>query len=617
MTWEGWVTIGTIVLMVFALLRNLAGPDTVLLAGLTLLMTLGLFSNDPITGLSKLPTAADSVAGFGNSGLITIGVLFVIAAGLSRTGAMDLLAQPLLGQPKTVLGAQARMMPPIAALSAFINNTPVVAMFMPIVNDWCKKTGLAPSKLFMPLSYAAILGGACTLIGTSTNVVVYNLILDGHASGDPTLEGVKLNMFTISKVAVPAAIVGMIYIFVASRKLLPDRSDRTASMIDEDPREYTVEMLVQPGTAIDGQTIEQAGLRQLPGTYLAEIEREGDLLVAVAPERVLRGGDRLIFFGLVKSVVDLQKIRGLVPATNQVFKLSDPRPNRHLVEAVVSDNCPLVGMSIRDGEFRTVYDAVVIAVHRGDQRLKQKIGDIVLKAGDTLLIDTHPRFLERHRNRSDFYLVSAVADSRPKRHDKAWIALAILVVMVTLVTAIESLTLLNAALIAGGLMVLTRCLTPHEARQSPDWRALLAIGSAIGIGRALGKSGAADTLADMLITTAEPFGPYGMLTGIYLATMLFNMAIGSVGSAVLIFPIALQAVAKTDNLSFMPFAISIMMASSCSYATPISYPTNLMVYGPGGYRFSDYIRFGLPLNLIIMAVTIILAPAIWDFSVIR
>jgi len=188
---------------------------------------------------------------------------------------------------------------------------------------------------------------------------------------------------------------------------------------------------------------------------------------------------------------------------------------------------------------------------------------------------------------------------------------------VTLVTAIESLTLLNAALIAGGLMVLTRCLTPHEARQSPDWRALLAIGSAIGIGRALGKSGAADTLADMLITTAEPFGPYGMLTGIYLATMLFNMAIGSVGSAVLIFPIALQAVAKTDNLSFMPFAISIMMASSCSYATPISYPTNLMVYGPGGYRFSDYIRFGLPLNLIIMAVTIILAPAIWDFSVIR
>ncbi len=509
------------------------------------------------------------------------------------------------------------MMPPIAALSAFINNTPVVAMFMPIVNDWCKKTGLAPSKLFMPLSYAAILGGACTLIGTSTNVVVYNLILDGHASGDPTLEGVKLNMFTISKVAVPAAIVGMIYIFVASRKLLPDRSDRTASMIDEDPREYTVEMLVQPGTAIDGQTIEQAGLRQLPGTYLAEIEREGDLLVAVAPERVLRGGDRLIFFGLVKSVVDLQKIRGLVPATDQVFKLSDPRPNRHLVEAVVSDNCPLVGMSIRDGEFRTVYDAVVIAVHRGDQRLKQKIGDIVLKAGDTLLIDTHPRFLERHRNRSDFYLVSAVADSRPKRHDKAWIALAILVVMVTLVTAIESLTLLNAALIAGGLMVLTRCLTPHEARQSPDWRALLAIGSAIGIGRALGKSGAADTLADMLITTAEPFGPYGMLTGIYLATMLFNMAIGSVGSAVLIFPIALQAVAKTDNLSFMPFAISIMMASSCSYATPISYPTNLMVYGPGGYRFSDYIRFGLPLNLIIMAVTIILAPAIWDFSVIR
>ena len=602
MAWEAWVTLATIGLMVLALLRNWAKPDTVLLGGLALVMTAGVFSDDLL-----LPTPQQAVAGFGNQGLITIAVLFVVAAGLAKTGALDLLARPLLRRPRTVLGAQLRLMFPVAGLSAFMNNTPIVAMFVPVVSDWCRKTCLSPSKLMIPLSYAAILGGTCTQIGTSTNLVVSGLIDAAHDAGQ--LAEVKLEMFTIAAVGLPASLLGIVYVLLASRKLLPDRLRRQPDL--GDARRYTVEMLVTPGSGIEGKSIEQAGLRHLPGVFLAEIERHGERLVAVGGEQILHGNDRLIFVGVVESVVDLQKIRGLVLASEQVFKLSDPRPNRRLVEAVVSSTCPLVGQSIRAGRFRTVYDAVVIAVDRGGEHLYQKVGDVVLRPGDTLLMETHPRFVHRQRNHRDFFLVSTVAGSEPIRHDRAYLALAILVGMVAVVT-LTPLTLLNAALLAAGLMVVTRCISMEEARGSIDWRVLLAIGAALGIGKALDHSGAAQGLADLLLNLAAPLGPHGVLAGIYLLAMIINMMIGNIASAVLAFPIAQVAVAE-QGLSFMPFAIAIMMAASASYATPISYPTNLMVYSAGGYRFSDYVRFGLPLNLLIMTLVVILTPVIWPF----
>ncbi len=595
MPWEVYFTLAVVLFAIAALARNWAGPDTVLLGALAALMTGGLFSPD------RLPDPQQIVAGFGNEAVITIAVLFVVAAGLAQTGAMTMITQPLLGRPKRLAGAQIRLMTPVAVMSAFLNNTPIVAMFMPAVSDWCRKTGLAPSRLFIPLSYAAILGGSCTLIGTSTNLIVHGLVSEAG------IADVKLEMFTIAAVAVPAAIAGIAFIVLASPRLLPDRR-APAEEIDAE-RRYTVEMLVEAGSAVDGKTIEQAGLRHLPGAFLADIEREGERLVAVGPEQVLHGGDRLIFAGVVESVVDLQKIRGLVPATDQVFKLRDPRPNRRLVEAVVSDVCPLVGQTIRDGRFRSTYDAAVIAVHRGGEHVNQKIGDITLQPGDVLLIETHPRFIERQRNRRDFFLVSAVEGSQPLRHDKAWIALGLLVALIVAVT-FTPMRLVNAALLCGGLMILTRCLTMHEARTSIEWRVLITIGAAIGVGAALTQSGAADQLAFLAIKAVEPLGlgAYGVLAAVYVIALIFNMLIGNVAAAVLVFPIA---VAASGGYQFTPFAIAIMMAASSSFATPIGYPTNLMVYGAGGYRFSDYLRIGLPLNLIVMVVTLALAPRIW------
>jgi len=598
MGWEAWLTVTTVVLMATGLVLNKAGPDIILLGGLTLLMTVG-----SLCGTDLLPTPAQAVEGFGNEGLITVGLMFVVAAGLSNTGAMSLITQPLLGRPKSVLGAQVRMMFPVAGMSAFLNNTPIVAMFIPVVNDWCKKTGLAATKLFIPLSYASILGGTCSLIGTSTNLVVYGML-------DPTIQQ-SMGMFTIAAIGIPATLIGLAYIILVTPKLLPDRKRLVEDMADA--RRYTVEMLVEAGSVIDGRTIEQAGLRQLPGAFLMEIQRKGEDLPAVGPNQILHGDDRLIFVGVVDSVIDLQKIRGLAPATDQVFKLADPRAKRCLIEVVVSDSNPLIGKTIRQGRFRTVYNAVVIAVHRNGQHLKQKLGDIQVRAGDTLLLEARPRFVDDHRNSRDFFLVSEVAGSKLIRHDKARAALAILGAMVLLVS-FGFMSMLNGVFIAAGLMVLTRCCTGHEARAAVDWRVLLTIGGALGIGHAITISQAAESIAGGMISLFAPMGPWGVLIAVYLIAMIFTETIGHIGAAVLVFPIAMAAAGPDGlNVSFMPFVITIMMAASASFATPIGYQTNLMVYGAGGYRFSDYVRIGLPLNLLIMAVVVTLVPTIWPF----
>ncbi|MEM7625928.1 MAG: SLC13 family permease [Planctomycetota bacterium] len=628
MVWEAWATLGLIAVMAAALLRAWAGPDTVLLGGTALLIALGVFSD-------KFPGAALAVAGFGNEAVVTIGVLFVIAEGLSRTGAMERITRPVLGQPRTVRGAQSRMLPVVMGLSAFLNNTPIVAMFIPVVRDWCKKTGLSPSKLLIPLSYAAIMGGSCTLIGTATNVFVDGMVRSAQDNGQtlgPIIDGqraaLELGLFSIGIVGLPAALLGLVYLLLLSDRLLPDRRG-AAEAFEVDPvgagdsgdvaggdgqtaRRFTVEMMVAADAPFADQTIAQAGLRNLPGAYLIEIERGGDRLVAVGPEQTLRIGDRLIFAGVVDSVVDLQKIRGLVPATDQVFKLDDPRPNRRLVEAVVSTQNPLLGQTIREGRFRTQYGAAVIAVHRGGECLNQRLGDVRLLAGDTLLLDTHPRFVARQRNRQDFILVSAVEGSETPRYERAWIALLLLLAMVLLTTLTE-MRLVAAALLAAGGMIVTGCVTGEQARQSVNWRVLLAMGGALGVGAALDTTGAAVSVAQLLVDVFSGAGPVAILAAVYLAAMLLTSLIGPIGTVALIFPVA-RAAALAADLNFEPFAIALMMTAAASFATPTAYQTNLMVYGIGGYRFSDYLRVGLPLNLLVMAVTLVIAPWVWPLT---
>ena len=588
MNGQAWIAVSVIGAVFVGLASGRYPPYQVLLAGLAVLLVAGVVE----------PTAAFS--GFGNTGLITVAVLFVVAGGLRQTGALAYFVQRALGRPTSVSQAQLRLVPPVVISSAFLNNTPVVAMLMPVVMDWCKTVGIRPSKLLMPLSYAAILGGLCTLIGTSTNLVVDGLL---RAQG---LEG--MGLFDIAWVGVPCAVVGIGYLLLVSGWLLPDRTTDLAQPLD--PRQYTVEMAVSAGGPLVGRSIEEAGLRHLPGLYLMEIHRGIQLIAMVNPTERLESKDQLVFVGVVASIVDVQRIPGLEPVTRQMFKLDSHRAERVFAEAVVSRTCPLIGHTIREGRFRNRYDAVVLAVSRGGERVSGRIGDIKLQAGDALLLETLPSFVENQRNSRDFYLVSRLGFEGPPTTAQAPIALAILVAMV-LVATTGLLSMLQAAIIAAAAMLITRCCSEEAAHKSVDWPLLLAIGAAFGLGSALESTGAAGAMADLLLTRAGT-SPLLALIMIYGTTTLLTEAVTNNAAAIIVFPIA-QSTAVGLDVNHMPFVVAVMVGASSSFATPLGYQTNLMVYGPGGYRLSDFLKMGIPMNLLMGIVTCTLAPIVWPF----
>lgn len=594
----------TIVLGITALILGLLAftripPDAVLVGGLVLLMIVPVPADDGVR--LGVISAVEAFSGFNNSGLLTVGILFIVVRGLRETGAIDWITQSVLGRPGSLRGALTRLLCPIVGLSAFLNNTPLVAMMIPAVAEWARKLRLPPSKLMLPLSYAAILGGTCSLIGTSTNLVV-----SGLAAAHPGLPAIR--MFDITWVGLPCAAIGLLFLLLLSPKLLPARGSVMSQL--QDPREYLAEMIVPANSPLIGKSIEAAGLRHLPGTFLARVERDGESIPAVSPDHVLQSNDRLVFAGVVSSIKDLQNLRGLVPATDQLFKLDSPRYRRQLFEAVVSNTCPLAGRTIRQGRFRHRYNAVVLAVARSGERIRKKIGDIVLQPGDTLLIESSPFFAARYRDSRDFFLVSSIEDSAPRRHDRSLLAVSILLGMVV-TAAMGWMSMLQAATIAAALMILTRCCSVEDARSSVDWSVLIVIGAALGIGNALEQSGGAATIANAALAAVGE-RPWVALAVVYLVTSLVTEILTNNAAVALVFPIALATAQRLD-VNVLPFVIAIMMAGSASFATPIGYQTNLMVYGPGGYRFSDYLRVGLPMNALVGITAVGLIPIIWPF----
>ncbi len=589
MQWQGWFTLAVLLVVIIAMAFEVVGPDILLLAALFTLAAAGVL------------TPEETFAGFSNQSVATIGALLVLAAALRNTGAMEAIFGRLFGRTRQEVGGLLRLLFPVAAVSAFLNNTTIVAMTMPVVIDWTRRMGLSPARFLMPLSYATILGGVVTIIGTSTNLTVAGLML--HAGMQP------MGFFELAPVGLPVCLAGLGYVLTAGRRLLPDRKDPTQEF-GERRREYTVAMVVAPRSALAGQTIEHAGLRHLPGLFLVEIDRNGTMISPVASDEMLREGDRLVFAGVVATIVDLQRIRGLVPATDAAEPAA-PSPGRRLIEAVVSNSSPLVNQSIRDANFRTVYDAAVIAVHRNGERVGGKIGDIILRPGDTLLLQGARGFLRAHRNSSDFYLVSEVPDSEHPRYDRSLVALAVLVALIIVVT-LQWLPISIAAFLATGVLVATRCISVSQARRSIEWPLLVVIAAALGVATAMEKTGVAVAVARVFTPEHSSLGPLASLAVIYFLTVLLTEGISNNAAAALMFPIGVATAARL-GVNPRGFVMAITVAASCGFAVPFGYQTHLMVYGPGGYRLSDFVRVGLPLDLLCGIVAIAVIPLVWPF----
>jgi di/tricarboxylate transporter len=603
MSASAWISI-LVVAVVFAtmLARRGVPTDLLFLGGLVAVTVAGVLS------------PREALAGFANPAVMAIGALFIVAAGLRSTGVLDWVSHYLLGAARTEKGALLRLSGTVLGISAFINNTPVVAMFVPVVLEWCRKHGISPSRLLIPLSYLAIMGGTCTLIGTSTNLVISGMLRD---EGLPTL-----GMFEIGRVGLPCSAIGALYLLLVGRRLLPDRTDLIERLGDQ-RREYLVEMLVEPECRLVGKTVEQAGLRHLRGLFLIEIDRLDEVITPVAPEDVIHRGDRLIFAGVVSTIVDLVRIPGLVPAADMTYRIqSQSDRSRHLSEAVISRSSPLIGTTVRRANFRRLYNAAVVAVHRNGARLQGKIGDIELEAGDTLLLQTRTEFASRFRNNRDFYLVASVEGSQPLRRDRAWIAVGLLGVLVAWLTASVWFDRSGlwpglgepaiAAIAIAGLMVVMRCLPVAEARSAIDLQVLLTIAAALGLGRALERSGAADAVARLLIESVGQ-DPRVLLAVIYLMALLFTESITNVAVAAMLFPLGV-ATAAAGACSPRPFVMAVALAASLSFLTPIGYQTNLMVMGPGGYQPRDYLRVGWPLAALMFVTAQVLIPLVWPFA---
>lgn len=591
--WKGWFTLFVVMFVVLGLLKEVCPAEFIMLSANALLM------------VTKIILPEQSTKGFANTGVCTVAIMFLIAQGIQTTGALEFLIRYFLKRPKNLFDAHLRLMVPVMSISGFMNNTPLVAMMIPVVQSWSKKVGFAPSKLMIPLSYAAILGGTTTLIGTSTNLIVEGLAKDEEPD-------FTVNMFEIFLVGGPCCVIGLIYVVLASHKLLPESGGDGVEEYTKNPREYSVSVKVKPGAFIVGRSIEEAGLRHLKGLFLVEIQRNTEIIPAPSPDTVLLAEDILTFAGVVTKVKDLWKIEGLIPATDQIDKVTDKRRKRCLIECVVAIGSTLANHSVRESKFRTRYNAAILSVHRGGKHIDGLIGDIVLLPGDTMLLEAGPGFIQRFKESMDFALVSPVHDSKPfvQNRLKAATAVVLLVTMI-IINSCEVLDIYACAMACAMLMLVCGCLSIQEARDSIEGGILVTIAAAFGIAEALKDTGIADHISQSIVDIFEPTGSAGILAGLYIAVIILNALISNGACVTLMFPIAYELVGKTD-LKLRAVVFLLMMAGSADFSTPIGYQTNMMVYGPGGYKFMDYVKFGLPLQVLVGVATVGICHAIWN-----
>eukprot|EP00002_Diphylleia_rotans_P012600 TRINITY_DN2463_c0_g1_i1.p1 TRINITY_DN2463_c0_g1~~TRINITY_DN2463_c0_g1_i1.p1 ORF type:complete len:772 (+),score=171.56 TRINITY_DN2463_c0_g1_i1:71-2386(+) len=584
---DAWFTMWVLWATMVALVRGITDPDIALFGGCTMLLFEGIIK----------PT--DAFSGLGNDSVIVNGLMLVVAKGMEETGAIEYISKYCMGRPWNLYTSQFRFMITNGFISAWTNNIPQVAVFIPVVEAWCQRYGLPPSKYMIPLSYATILGGLITIIGTSANLVVKGLAQDVYPN-------MTMPFFEIGAMGAPLTIAGIIYVSLASPFLLPNRQGAKKAM-QQARREYTVRVAMRPTSPLIGYNVEQNNLRHLPGLFLVDIERKtGEVIPAPSGEVLIESGDRLTFTGVVSGARYLWKSTDFVPTFDGTSAISG---QRCLVEAVINKRSPLIGHTVRNSRFRSEYNAAILSIHRGGKAVSTAIGDCILQSGDTLLLEASPGFVEEHRHNPAFALVSSVEHSLTVSGSN-WKMRAAFTLMIALVTinaqdGVE-VELSNTALACVFAYFALGIVSPTEAKKSTPSCTLLTIAGGFGFAKALTYTGIAKQMAHDLVGSVGALGEMGSLYGIYVSTVILTALLSNGASATLMFSIAVET-AKATGLHAKSFMYILALAASADFSTPIGYQTNLMVAGPGGYKFVDYVKIGLPLQFVCGLVSVPLA----------
>lgn len=584
LSFHAWIVIATIFLVFGLMLFTKLTPDFVFLGGMTILMVTGALPVDKV------------LSGFSSSSVVLVGALFVVIAGLVHTGVMQWIVRYCLGTPKSYNMAIFRLMTPVAALSSFLNNTTVVALFINVVKIWAKKLNVAPSKLLIPLSYASGMGGICTLIGTPPNLLISGFYMD------QTHE--QLSIFTPTLAGLFCLTVGILAT-IAMKKLIPERTSPEEAL--ENSQNYTVELLVPSDAKFIGETLKDAGLFQVEGGHIIEIIRfDKEIISPVSEDEFIFGGDRLVFSGQVDEILKLRNSHQLVNAAHHVFSVNEVDSNRKLRMANVRFSSSLVGTRMVDTDFEERNNMVLIAIAREGERINQSPREIVIEKGDTLLLECPPRSKSESALTPDlqFFESSLIPQEGKKTLTSSLILLAMIIC-----SSLNIIPLLQASFLAAFAMIILRCCSINQARESIDWGLLMVFAGSISLGSAIEYTGIATKIAEGILSVCGS-NPMFALAGICFAATFLTEFTSNTATAAIFFPITYQ-IAVTLGVNPLTFCVALMIAVSSSFATPIGSPTHMMVYGPGGYRFVDFMRIGLPMNFIILAADLFIVPLLF------
>jgi di/tricarboxylate transporter len=553
-------------------------------------------------GIFGVLTPAEIVSGLGNEQVAIVILILLFSEVLRKTSIIENTFDRMFRRVKTYRSFLGRMVMIVAAFSTVLSNISLVAVLMPYIHNWAKRNSIYPSKLLIPLSFAAILGGSATLIGTSTN-----LIINGMVEEQTLLPGLSaLQIFDFARVGIPMILLGSIYLLWAGKWLLPSRK----AIVDElqtHNREYVIEAKVKSNSHLIGKTIAESGLNEIQGLVLVAILRKSFKITSVPSDVMLDKGDILIFTGETKNIADLITTNSglMLPEVGTLTRMK----RAEVVEVVISQNSALIQKTVRDSNFRGKYDAAIIAVHRNGERIERKLGNVVLKAGDVLLLFAGENFISRTSDTNDFYFISKVREYIKLE----WWKTAILVggsFLVILLAALHVISLFMGFTIMIVISLILKVTSPKEIPASIDYNLALVIVLSLALGTAMIKSGAAALIADGMISVFLPMGKTGVLFGIYLLTGLLTLLVASKAAIAIAFPVALS-VAYTLGITPVPFILAVAYAGACTFITPYGYATNLMVSGPGGYTPRDFFRIGFPLTILYMVVALVILSVVY------